>query len=82
MCFESLYLQLPCDLHRNRQRTRVQCFKDHLVYIKASFMKESVLFSACITTQAAILVLESGSMKFDVCIMRQGSLRIKKTPHQ
>lgn len=38
MLFESLYLQLPCDLHRNRQRTRVQCFKDHLLYIKASFM--------------------------------------------
>lgn len=79
MCFEFLYLQLPCDLHRNGQRTRVQCFKDHLVYIKASFMKESVLF---ITTQAAILLLESGLMQFDVCIMRQGSLRIKKTPHQ
>lgn len=42
-------------------------------------MKESVLFSACIVTQAAILVLGTGLMKLDVCIMRQGSPRIKNT---
>lgn len=77
MWFKSLYLQLPCDLHRNGLRTRVQCFKDHLLYRKTYFMKESVLFSACIMTQAAILVLGTGLMKLDVCIMRQGSPRIK-----
>lgn len=60
MWFESLYLQLPCDLHRNGPRSRVQYFKDHLLYRKTYFMKESVLFSACIMTQAAILGLEWG----------------------
>lgn len=37
---------------------------------------------ARITNWAAILVLESRFMKLDVCVMRQGSLRIKKTPRQ
>lgn len=83
MRFESLCLQLACDLHWNRQRTRVQCFKDHLLYIKASLMKESVLFSVCITTRAAysgagVWINEIGCLHHEVRLPEDW----KKTSHQ
>lgn len=57
LCDLSLYTY-SCLVICTRTSRQPECFKDHLLYIKASFMKESVLFSGGITTRAAILVVE------------------------
>lgn len=77
MWFESLYLQLPCDLHRNGLRSRV---------LQGPFTVQKHVFSEGVCSFQCVhhgpgcysgARLGTGIMKLDVCIMRQGSPRIK-----